>query len=44
MNWFTALLRYLAPPKQTVDPNCKRCYGVGYDVSGHTCACVRTIK
>lgn len=44
MSWLTALLRHIAPPKQTVDPDCKHCRGMGYDASGYTCTCVKELK
>ncbi len=44
MSWLTALLRYIAPPKQTVDPDCKHCRGTSYDASGYTCTCVKELK
>lgn len=41
IKWLTALLRHLAPPKQTTDPDCRHCRGLGYDASGYTCTCVK---
>jgi len=44
MSWLTTLLRYIAPPKQTTDPDCKHCRGTGYDASGYQCTCVKEVK
>ncbi len=44
MSWLTTLLRFIAPPKQTTNPECKHCRGTGYDASGYPCTCVREMK
>jgi hypothetical protein len=35
------LFKLLLPPKQTVDPNCPHCRGIGYDASGYACTCIK---
>lgn len=35
-----AILRWLKPVKQTTDPNCPHCRGLGYDASGYPCTCI----
>ena len=41
MKWLDKLFDWLMPVKQTADPNCPHCRGLGYDASGYTCTCVR---
>lgn len=44
MKWLDKLFDWFLPVKQTADPNCPHCRGLGYDASGHTCTCVKEIK
>lgn len=37
-------IAYLPGPKQINNPNCKHCYGIGYDASGLSCTCTKETK
>ncbi len=41
MNWQRIICWILKPVKQTIDPDCKYCRGMGYDSSGYQCTCVK---
>lgn len=41
-DWFTPAK--FTPVKQTTDPNCPHCRGLGYDASGYACTCVKEKK
>ena len=44
MNWVQRVILWLAQVKQTTDPNCPHCLGLGYDASGYACTCVKEKK
>jgi len=44
MNWQRIICWILMPAKQTTDPNCPHCRGLGYDASGYACTCVKEKK
>lgn len=41
MKWLDRLFDWFTPVKQTTDPKCQHCRGLGYDASGLICACVK---